>query len=100
MKAITRGVVLAEAPETELVRIEGNWYFPPASLTPGVFTDSATAYTCPWKGRARYFDATLGGDRLADAGWSYPEPDAAAIRRVGADFSGYVAFDPATVTVE
>ena len=30
--------------------IEGNFYFPPSSVSVGVLRDSPTPHTCPWKG--------------------------------------------------
>lgn len=89
MKATVNGRVVAEAPESELVSIEGNWYFPPSSLVDGEFADSPTPYTCPWKGPAQYH--TVAGQN--DAGWSYPQPYDGAAERVGHEFAGYVAFD-------
>lgn len=94
MKAVFAGTVIAEADESDLVRIEGNWYFPPASITPGVLVESPTAYTCPWKGAAQYFSVQAGDQLHNDLAWSYPTPYPTAFDRVGTDFSGYVAFDP------
>jgi uncharacterized protein (DUF427 family) len=91
MKATINGQVVAEAPESELVSIEGNWYFPPSSVRDGALSDSPTPYTCPWKGVAQYHNVA----GQVDAGWSYPAPPASAISRVGRDFGGYVAFDRA-----
>jgi uncharacterized protein (DUF427 family) len=99
MKAVARGVVIAET-ETEIaVKIEGNWYFPAAALTPGLFQESPTPYTCPWKGKAQYFDIMIGGDLLRDAAWSYPALQSSAIARVGRDFTGFIAFDPRQVEI-
>jgi uncharacterized protein (DUF427 family) len=92
MKAVLDGSVIAEAPEEDLVRIEGNWYFPPASVTAGALEETSTPYTCPWKGDAQYFTVVAGDQRLADRAWSYPTPYPTAIEKVGKDFSGYVAF--------
>jgi len=93
MRARRGDTVIAEADESDLVRIEGNWYFPPRSVADGVLTPSATQYHCPWKGDAQYFD--VAGE--SDLAWSYPTPYPTAIERVGADFSGYVAFDRSIV---
>lgn len=93
MRARLGDTIIAEADEADLVRIEGNWYFPPRSVTAGVLAESDTAYHCPWKGDAQYFD--VAGDH--DKAWSYPEPFPTAIERVGTDFSGYVAFDRSVV---
>lgn len=40
MRAIWNDTVIAEAPKEDLIRIEGNWYFPPESLKREYFTDS------------------------------------------------------------
>ena len=74
MKATIDGTVVADAPESDLITIEGNYYFPPASLSAGALSDSPTPYTCPWKGVAQYHDVTAGGSVHHDAAWSYPEP--------------------------
>ncbi|MET8647861.1 DUF427 domain-containing protein [Streptomyces sp. NPDC004675] len=94
MKATMDGHVLAEAPDDETIVIEGNVYFPPNTVMPGLLTESDTPYTCPWKGRSQYFNATIGDKRVDDVAWSYPELHASAIEVVGRDFSGYVAFSP------
>lgn len=94
MKAVLAGTVIAEAEQSDLISIEGNWYFPPSSVTPGVLVESPTPYTCPWKGAAQYFSAQIGDQTYPDQAWSYPEPYPSAFDRVGRDFSGYVAFSP------
>ena len=99
MKATIGDTVIAEAAQDELVKIEGNWYFPPASLSAGVLVESPTAYTCPWKGVAQYWSAEVDGSTVTDAAWSYPEPYPASLDRVGTDYSGYVAFDKSQVTI-
>ena len=92
MKAHVNGTVIAEAPESELIKIEGNWYFPPSSIVEGFLTTSPTPYTCPWKGACQYFTVTVDGQALPDRAWSYPTPYPSGIERVGKDFSNYVAF--------
>ncbi|WP_067196273.1 DUF427 domain-containing protein [Microbacterium sp. XT11] len=94
MKAVLAGTVIAEADESDLIRIEGNWYFPPASVTPGVLIESPTPYTCPWKGECQYWSVKTGDEVHVDQAWSYPHPYPSAFDRVGKDFSGYVAFAP------
>ena len=95
MKATLNGRVVADAPESELVSIEGNWYFPPSSIVDGALENSPTPYTCPWKGVAQYHNVA----GQADIGWSYPTPPASAVERVGSDFAGYVAFDRRIVEI-
>jgi hypothetical protein len=50
MKAVIDGTVIAEAAQDDLIKIEGNWYFPPSSVKKEYLVESATPYTCPWKG--------------------------------------------------
>jgi Domain of unknown function (DUF427) len=57
MKAIIDGAVVADAPESDLISIDGNYYFPPSSIRSGVLSDSPTPYTCPWKGVAQYHES-------------------------------------------
>ena len=92
MKAVLGDVVIAEAPRDELISIEGNWYFPPASVDRSLLTESATPYTCPWKGECQYYDVHAEGQDFTDRAWSYPHPYPSGRERVGRDFSGYVAF--------
>jgi uncharacterized protein (DUF427 family) len=100
MKATVDGTVIADATDDDIIKIEGNAYFPPSSLTSAdAWQDSDTPYTCPWKGVAQYHSLRAGSQTLKDAAWSYPKPDAKAIERVGRDFSGYLAFDKAQVKV-
>jgi uncharacterized protein (DUF427 family) len=99
MKASIAGTVVADAPDADLIAIEGNEYFPPSSLTAAAFSDSATPYTCPWKGAAQYHDVSVAGTVYHDAAWSYPQPYPASFDRVGTDYTGYVAFDKQQVTV-
>ena len=40
MKAIWKNEVIAEAPVSDLIRIEGNWYFPPKSINWEFFEES------------------------------------------------------------
>jgi uncharacterized protein (DUF427 family) len=99
MKATINGTVVADAPESDLIVIEGNYYFPPSSLIADAFSDSPTPYTCPWKGAAQYHDVSVAGSAHHDAAWSYPTPYPDSFDRVGKDYAGYVAFDQQQVTV-
>jgi uncharacterized protein (DUF427 family) len=94
MRATVDSTVIAEAPESELVRIEGNWYFPPSTITPGALRESPTPYTCLWKGDAQYWDVVAPHATRTDGAWSYPDLKPSAVERVGTDFAGYVAFSP------
>jgi uncharacterized protein (DUF427 family) len=77
VKATWNGAVIAESDAT--VVVEGNHYFPRASVNPEMLSDSKTTSVCPWKGTAHYHSITVDGATNPDAAWYYPEPkDAAA----------------------
>ncbi|ANP73968.1 DUF427 domain-containing protein [Cryobacterium arcticum] len=92
MKAVLNGTVVAEAPENELIKIEGNWYFPPSSVKDEFLAPTDTPYTCSWKGECQYFTVTDGVSTVVDGAFSYPTPTPSSFDRVGQDYSGYVAF--------
>ncbi|WP_336644681.1 DUF427 domain-containing protein [Microbacterium sp. USHLN186] len=94
MRAKLGDAVVAEAADDDIIRIEGNAYFPPDSIGAGVLSESPTPYTCPWKGECQYYDLSAGGETMKDGAWAYPHPYPSAFDRVGKDFSGYVAFSP------
>lgn len=98
MKVTIDGAVIAEADDDQLVKIEGNWYFPPSSITPGTLSKSPTPYICPWKGVAQYYDVTTPLRTRKDGAWSYPDPLVSAADAVGRNFTGYVAFSRAFAT--
>ncbi|UVO54495.1 DUF427 domain-containing protein [Sphingomonas sp. SUN039] len=76
VKAVWNGVTIAESNDT--VVVEGNHYFPRASVDAALLTDSATTSVCPWKGTARYHNIVAGGATNVDAAWYYPDPKPAA----------------------
>lgn len=53
----------------------------------GYLAPSDRATTCPWKGRANYYDIVVGGEVDKDAAWTYREPSNAA-----RDIKGFIAF--------
>jgi uncharacterized protein (DUF427 family) len=85
VKATWNGATLAESDET--VVVEGNHYFPPASIHEEYLRDSDTHTICPWKGEASYRTVEVGGQSNADAAWYYPAPKDAA-----AEIKDYFAF--------
>lgn len=76
MKAVWNGTVVAESDDTVIV--EGNHYFPSASLRREHFVESAHHTTCPWKGTASYYSLSVNGTENRDAAWFYPTPKAGA----------------------
>ena len=72
VKAVWNGTTLAESDDT--VVVEGNHYFPAASLKRLYVQPSGTHTTCGWKGVASYYDIVVDGKTNRDACWYYPEP--------------------------
>ncbi len=72
MQAIWNDTILAESDST--VVVEGNHYFPPESVNEAFFAESDHQTTCPWKGRASYYDVVVDGERNENAAWYYPAP--------------------------
>ena len=72
MKAIWKDKVIAESNDT--VVVEGNHYFPAASLKREYVTFSNHHTSCPWKGEASYYSLVVGGEMNPEAVWYYPQP--------------------------
>ncbi|MEO7423522.1 MAG: DUF427 domain-containing protein [Ornithinibacter sp.] len=85
MRAIWNDKVIAESDTT--VVVEGNHYFPLASVDQEVLRPSATQSVCPWKGTASYWSLEVDGQTNPDAAWAYREPKDAA-----AEIKDHVAF--------
>ena len=92
MKEIWNNATIAEAPKDDLIRIEGNWYFPPSSLKRQYFEDSDHRTTCFWKGEAQYYDIIADDKRNEFGAWYYPHPMNGSVERIKKDFTDYVAF--------
>lgn len=92
MKATWNGQTIAEAHDDKLIKIEGNWYFPPESIKKEFYKDSDLHTECFWKGTASYYDVIVDGKTNDGAAWYYPEPKDGSVERVKQDFSNYVAF--------
>ena len=87
-QALLNGIVIAESDET--VVVEGNHYFPPASIKPEYFSETpAYNTTCPWKGLASYYDVEVEGQRAQAVAWTYKDPSQAA-----SNIKDHVAFYP------
>ena len=93
MKAVLDNTILAESDET--VVVEGNHYFPPGSLKEEYLEPSDQSTTCPWKGKASYYDVVVGETRKKNAAWYYPDPSDAA-----SQIKDHVAFYSSKVEVE
>ena len=80
MKATWNDTVIAETDDTVLV--EGNHYFPEASLKREYVTFSNHKSMCAWKGQASYYSLIVNGEMNIDAVWYYadPKPEAEMVR--------------------
>lgn len=77
--------MIAQSDSYEVV--EGNVYFPEASLDRRYVRPSDNTSVCGWKGTANYLDLVVDGEVNHNAVWYYsdPKPEAQNIR-------GHVAF--------
>ena len=71
MQAVWKDHVLAQSNDTQL--LEGNHYFPAASINHSYFKPSSKTTVCPWKGTASYYDIVVEGETNAAAAWYYPD---------------------------
>lgn len=85
MKAVWNNTVIAES--NDIVTVEGNAYFPEASVDKNLLAASAHTSMCPWKGTANYHSLTVDGKTNENAVWYYANPKSAA-----AEIKGRVAF--------
>jgi uncharacterized protein (DUF427 family) len=85
MKAIWNGAVIAQSDSCEIV--DGNHYFPEASLNRDYVTFSNHHTTSSSKGQASYYSLLVNGEMNTDAAWYYPDPKPEA-----ENIKGHVAF--------
>jgi uncharacterized protein (DUF427 family) len=72
MRAIWNGATIAQSNRT--IVVEGNHYFPPESVDRTLLRSSRMRSLCPWKGVASYYHVQVGGERSANAAWTYRHP--------------------------
>lgn len=84
-KAVWNGVVIAESDKTQ--EVEGDVYFPRASVKREYLRPSSTTSTCPRKGQARYYTLWVEGQENQDAAWYYPDP-----KPIARKIKGHIAF--------
>jgi uncharacterized protein (DUF427 family) len=63
-----RAVLLSET------GLPNRYYLPPEDVRLELLEPSATHTVCPYKGTASYRTLRVGGQRIPDAAWYYPEP--------------------------
>ena len=77
IRVVLGGETIAEAREAWRVRETHHaptYYLPPAAFAPGVLSPAPGRSVCEWKGTARYWTVSGGGETRARAAWSYPDP--------------------------
>lgn len=84
-KAIWQDTVIADSDDT--IVVEGNHYFPAASVRQDLLEPSDHTSVCSWKGTAQYYHIRVGDARNDNAAWYYPQCSDRA-RQI----EGYVAF--------
>jgi len=72
MKAVWNNTVLAES--EDIIKVEGNSYFPAESIKKEFFSESPNTSLCMWKGKANYYSVTVDGKTNDNCAWYYPKP--------------------------
>jgi len=80
IRAIWNNQVIAEAPSSDIHRVEGNVYFPLSAVKREFLQASQKHSHCAWKGEASYYSVVVDGKVNEDAAWYYPEPSTMAAR--------------------
>jgi uncharacterized protein (DUF427 family) len=79
LQIVHRGVVVADTRRgvrTLETSHPPTYYFPPGDVAAGILRPSPRTSFCEWKGHAAYWSVAVAGERLEDAAWSYPAPNA------------------------
>jgi uncharacterized protein (DUF427 family) len=95
VKVTARGETLADTTRARFLFETGHparYYIPREDVRMDLLEPSATRTVCPYKGEAVYWSANVGGQRIEDVAWSYPDPleESARIR-------GFICFYPEKV---
>ncbi|WP_106743858.1 DUF427 domain-containing protein [Yoonia maritima] len=92
------GAVLGES-QNALELTEGDYpaviYFPRSDIAMAFLEPSETKSSCPFKGEASYFSIVAKSGPIADAVWSYTDPNADV-----AEIKDHLAFHTNKVAVE
>ena len=90
VKVRVNGEVVAETERPKILFETGlppRYYIPPEDVREDVLLKSEKTTRCPYKGIASYYSVEVGGDRVEDLIWYYPEPIPEA-----AKIEGHLAF--------
>ena len=78
-----KDAVIADAPTSDIVVVEGNVYFPITAARREHLQRSDHQTVCPWKGTAHCYDVVVDGNVNKNAAWYYPAPKDAAKQIAG-----------------
>ena len=77
VRVILGGETIAETNRARFLfetRLPTRYYIPPEDVRMDLLVPSETTTACPYKGRAHYWSARIGGQSYPDIVWSYPQP--------------------------
>lgn len=77
VKVRVNGEVVAETNRPKLLfetSLPVRYYVPPEDVREELLVPSETKTVCPYKGIASHWSVEVGGERVEDAAWGYPEP--------------------------
>ena len=77
VRVTVNGEVVAETGRPKILAETGlpvRYYFPPEDVSTELLAESETRTQCPYKGVASYWSVEVGGGRIEDVAWSYPDP--------------------------
>jgi uncharacterized protein (DUF427 family) len=98
VRVTAAGAVIAESSRAKLLYETGvppRVYVPGADVAAGALAPASKRTVCPYKGEATYWHVRAGGERIADAAWSYETPLVEAL-----EVARHVSFDGEGIEVE
>jgi uncharacterized protein (DUF427 family) len=98
VKVSVNGEVVAETDRPKVLFETGlppRYYIPPEDVREEALIPSETSTGCPYKGTASYYSVEVGGERIDDLVWYYPDP-----RPETAKAKGHLCFYSEKVDIE
>ena len=92
IRVIAMGEILVETNRAKRVLETSHppaYYIPPEDVRMEFLVPVHQQSFCEWKGKAQYFDISIGGERIKEAAWTYPSPSHSF-----EPIRGYLAFYP------
>jgi uncharacterized protein (DUF427 family) len=92
IEVIFNGAVVADTRRSKRVLETSSppvYYLVMEDVRMDFFAPTSSATLCEWKGQARYYTITVGGQSVESAAWSYPDPTPPF-----EELAGYIAVYP------